>query len=77
MSVGHIAFAAETTSTDRFDAATQSNVTRITTKKEFRNVQASVEDGIVTLTGKVDSYQQKLDATKKVAGLLMVRASVT
>jgi len=40
-------------------------------------VQASVEDGIVTLTGKVDSYQQKLDATKKVAGLLMVRASVT
>lgn len=31
VSAGHIAFAAETTSTDRFDAAIQSNVTRLRT----------------------------------------------
>jgi len=73
VSAGHIAFAAETTSTQRFDAAIQSNVTRLTTKKEFRNVQASVEDGIVTLTGNVDLYQQKLDATKKVRKLANVQ----
>jgi osmotically-inducible protein OsmY len=73
VSVGHIAFAAETTSTDRFDAANQSNVSRLTTKKELRNVQASVEDGIVTLTGNVDLYQQKLDATKKVHKLANVQ----
>ena len=73
VSVGHIAFAAETTRTDRFDAAIQSNVTRLTTKKEFRNVQASVEDGIVTLTGNVDLYQQKLEATKKVRKLANVQ----
>ena len=29
-------------------------------------MQATVEDGIVTLTGSVDLYQQKLDAAKKV-----------
>ena len=73
VSAGHIAFAAETTSTQRFDAAIQSNVTRLTTKKEFRNVQASVEDGIVTLTGNVDLYQQKLEATKKVRKLANVQ----
>src|SRR5215467_3616039 len=62
-------FAAETTSARRFDAGIQSNLARVTTKKEFRNVQASVEDGIVTLTGSVDLYQQKLEATKKVRKL--------
>jgi osmotically-inducible protein OsmY len=66
MSAGQMALAAEIASTSRFDAAIQSNVARVTTKKEFRNVQASVEDGIVTLTGNVDVYRQKLDATKKV-----------
>ena len=70
---GHIAFAAATTSTNRFDAAIQSNVTRLTTKKEFRTMQASVEDGIVTLTGNVDLYQEKLDATKKVRKLANVQ----
>ena len=66
ISAGQMALAAEISSASRFDAAIQSNVARVTTKKEFINVQAAVEDGIVTLTGDVDLYQQKLDATKKV-----------
>src|SRR6516164_7254498 len=73
MSAGQMALAAEIAGTSRFDAAIQSNVARVTTKKEFRNVQASVEDGIVTLTGNVDLYQQKLEATKKVRKLANVQ----
>jgi len=38
-------------------------------KQEFRNLQASTEDGIVTLSGNVDLYQQKLDAARKVRKL--------
>src|SRR5437870_12456027 len=41
--------------------------------KEFRNVQAAVEDGIVTLTGNVDLYQHKLDAAKKIRKLANVQ----
>ena len=33
--------------------------------KQLRNVNAGVEDGIVTLTGTVGLYQDKLDAAKK------------
>jgi osmotically-inducible protein OsmY len=33
-------------------------------KNQFSSVQASTEDGIVTLTGTVDLYQRKLDAGK-------------
>ena len=42
-------------------------------KPAFRNLQASAEDGIVTLTGSVDLYQQKLDAAKKVRKLSKVQ----
>jgi osmotically-inducible protein OsmY len=38
-------------------------------KNEYRNLQASAEDGIVTLSGTVGLYQQKLDAAKKVRKL--------
>ena len=38
---------------------------RLADKKDYRNVQASTEDAIVTLTGTVDTYQQKLDAAKR------------
>jgi hyperosmotically inducible protein len=70
----NMALAAETSSAGRFDTTIQSKVVQsTTTKKEFRNVQASVEDGIVTLTGNVDLYQQKLDATKKVRKLANVQ----
>src|SRR4029077_18534615 len=59
--------AAQTTTAARYNQAIQVKVTqKLAEKKEFRNVQLSVEDGIVTLTGSVDLYQQKLDAAKKV-----------
>lgn len=57
---------AQAASVNRYDNAIQQQVThKLDSKKEFKNVQASVEDGIVTLTGTVDLYQQKLDAAKQ------------
>jgi hyperosmotically inducible protein len=35
-------------------------------KSQFKNVQASVQNGIVTLTGTVDVYDQKADADRRV-----------
>src|SRR5439155_26239305 len=58
---------AQTTSAAPYYGGTQTKVTqKLTDKKEFRNVKASTEDGIVKLSGRVELYQQKLDATKKV-----------
>jgi hyperosmotically inducible protein len=58
---------AQTNSASRYDSAIQAKVSQqLAGKKEFHNVQAAVEDGIVTLTGGVDLCQQKLDAAKKV-----------
>jgi osmotically-inducible protein OsmY len=58
---------AQSTSAGRYDSAIQARAVQELAKKEqFRNVQASTEDGIVTLTGTVDLYQQKLDAAKKI-----------
>ena len=55
------------TSAARYDNDIQAQVIkRLEDKKQFRNVQSTVEDGIVTLTGTVDLYQQKLDAAKRV-----------
>jgi len=65
--------AAQTAST-RYDSDIQTRVTQQLAKKaEFRNLQASTEDGIVTLSGMVDLYQQKLDAAKKVRKLDQVQ----
>jgi len=51
----------------RNDPAIQARAAQeLANKREFRNVQAATEDGIVTLSGTVDLYQQKLDAAKKV-----------
>jgi osmotically-inducible protein OsmY len=59
--------AAQTTSASRNDGAIQSKATQqLAMKTQFGNLTASVEDGIVTLTGNVDLYQQKLDAAKKI-----------
>jgi hyperosmotically inducible periplasmic protein len=56
---------AETASAARYDNQAQNAVTqKLASKKQFTNVKASVEDGIVTLTGTVDLYQRKLDAAK-------------
>jgi len=59
--------AAETTGAARYDEQIQARVEKqLAEKKEFRNVQAQTDDGIVTLTGSVDIYQQKLNVAKKV-----------
>jgi hyperosmotically inducible periplasmic protein len=61
--------AAQTTSA-RYDSDIQTRVTQqLAKKRDFRNLQAATEDGIVTLSGNVDLYQQKLDAAKKVRKL--------
>ena len=58
---------AETGATSRYDNQIQTTATqKLAAKKEFSNVKASVQDGIVTLTGTVDLYQGKLDAAKLV-----------
>ena len=58
---------AQTTSAARYDSAIQTKVAqKLADKKEFRDVKASTEDGIVTLSGTVEVYQQKVDAAKKV-----------
>src|SRR5215469_18471001 len=49
----------------RYDATIQTSVThKLADNKKFQNVKSSVEDGIVTLTGTVNLYQDKLDAAK-------------
>jgi osmotically-inducible protein OsmY len=54
----------------RYDSEIQSRVTQqLTKKQDFRNLHASTEDGIVTLSGTVNLYQQKLDAARKVRKL--------
>ena len=64
-----VGLAAQTNSA-RYDSDIQSRVTQqLAKKQEFRNLQATTEDGIVTLSGTVDLYQQKLDAAKKVRKL--------
>jgi hyperosmotically inducible protein len=53
------------TAASRYDNQIQTTVThKLAAKKQFQDVKASVEDGIVTLTGTVDLYQRKLDAAK-------------
>jgi len=60
-------------STGRYDQQIQQAVSqKIQEAKQLQSVKASVEDGIVTLTGTVDLYQDKLDAAKKVRKLANV-----
>jgi len=67
VSILSVGMAAQTTGANRYDATIQDKVShQLASKKEFHNVQAAVEDGIVTLSGSVDLYQQKLDAAKKI-----------
>jgi predicted amino acid-binding ACT domain protein len=65
----------------RYDSQIQSAVThKLAAKKQFRDVQSSVEDGIVTLTGTVDLFQRKLDSAKlarKTANVEGVRNLIT
>ena len=51
----------------RYDQQIQQAVSqKIHDAKQLQSVRSSVEDGIVTLTGTVNLYQDKLDAAKKV-----------
>jgi len=73
--------AAETSSASRYDNQITTKVTqKLASKTQFGNVKASVEDGIVTLTGTVDLYQRKMDAEKsaaKIANVHGVRNLIT
>ena len=68
---------AQTPAAARYDNSIQTAVKqKLTSKEKFNDVKASVEDGIVTLTGTVDLYQGKLDAAKtarKISGAQGVR----
>jgi hyperosmotically inducible periplasmic protein len=56
---------AQASSAGRYDATIQTSVTqKLDNNQKFHNVKSAVEDGIVTLTGSVDLYQDKLDAAK-------------
>jgi hyperosmotically inducible periplasmic protein len=73
------ALAAQTAT--RYDNQIQTAVSqKLAAKSQFRDVQSSVEDGIVTLSGTVDVYQRKLDAAKlarKTASVQGVRNLIT
>lgn len=59
--------------TGRYDVQIQQAVShKIQSAKHLQGVNSSVEDGIVTLTGTVSLYQDKLDAGKKVKKLANV-----
>jgi osmotically-inducible protein OsmY len=59
--------------TGRYDQQIQQAVSnKIHDAKQLQSVQASVEDGIVTLSGSVNLFQDKLDAAKKVKKLANV-----
>jgi osmotically-inducible protein OsmY len=59
--------------TGRYDQQIQQAVSmKIHDAKQLQSVQASVEDGMVTLSGTVNLFQDKLDAAKKVKKLVNV-----
>jgi hyperosmotically inducible periplasmic protein len=60
-------------STGRYDQQIQQTVSqKIHDARQLQSVNSNVDDGIVTLTGTVGLYQEKLDAAKKVKKLANV-----
>jgi hyperosmotically inducible periplasmic protein len=60
-----VSMVAQTSSAARYDVTVQTAVTqKLAQNEKFQNVNSKVEDGIVTLTGTVNLYQDKLDAAK-------------
>ena len=60
-------------STGRYDQQIQQTAShKLHDAKQLQSVNSSVEDGVVTLTGTVGLYQDKLDAAKKVKKLANV-----
>jgi osmotically-inducible protein OsmY len=47
------------------DSQIQADVTKALSKSQFKNVHASVENGIVTLSGTTDLYEHKAEADRK------------
>ena len=76
-----VTLVAQTSAVARYDNQIQTAVTqKLAAKSQFADVKASVEDGIVTLTGTVDLFQRKLDAAKlarKAANAQGVRNLIT
>ncbi len=76
-----LSMAAQTPAAARYDNQIQTTVTqKLASKSQFSDVKASVDDGIVTLSGTVDLYQRKLDAAKtarKTADVTGVRNLIT
>jgi hyperosmotically inducible protein len=72
---------AQTADATRYDNQIQTSVTqKLAKKSQFSDVNSSIEDGIVTLTGTVDLYQRRLDAAKlarKTASVQGVRNLIT
>ena len=65
LTLAHLA-QASTTTAGRYDSQIQTSVSqKLDNKSEFKNVRSTVADGIITLTGSVDSYKLKLDAEKQ------------
>jgi osmotically-inducible protein OsmY len=59
--------AAQAAGAGRYDNSIQQKVMQqLSSKKQFQEVQSSVEDGIVTLRGTVELFQDKLDAAKRI-----------
>ncbi len=57
---------ASTTGAGKYDGRIQSSVTqKLDKKSEFKNVASTTEDGIVTLTGSVDTLKDKAEAEKQ------------
>jgi hyperosmotically inducible periplasmic protein len=68
-----LSMSAMAATTGRYDQQIQQAVSqKIQGAKQLQSVSSSVEDGIVTLTGTVGLYQDKLDAAKKVKKLANV-----
>jgi len=67
--------------TGRYDQQIQQAVSqKVQHTKQLQSVSSSVEDGIVTLTGTVGLYQNKLDAArkiKKISNVAGVRNNIT
>jgi len=56
------------------DSQTQAQLTTALSNKRFKDVSASVQDGVVSLAGTVDVYGVKADAEKKAHKLRNVTA---
>jgi hyperosmotically inducible periplasmic protein len=60
-----VSMVAQTSSAARYDTTVQAAVAgKLAQNEKLHNVTSAVEDGIVTLAGTVDLYQDKLDAAK-------------